>query len=133
MKMEQRDSNRKLLDPIHIESLTSLDQFSLLARTGRIVDASATGFLLQIDRKDFVPKVLRENLSIECIVNERVKLTITEMNLEIDGRIVRTKLVGKGIFEIAVDFSDSAPEYWRECLLDLLPNEGEFEGGGQLH
>ena len=124
--MEQRISKRKALDPIHIDSLTSLDHFSLLARRGRIVDASATGFLLHIKHKDLVPKVLRENLSIDCIVNEHVKLSITEMNLEIDGKVTRTRLIGNKTFEIAVDFSDAAPEYWRECLLELLPNQGEF-------
>ena len=127
MKTEQRESQRKQLHTINIESLTSLDQFSLLARTGKIVDASATGFLLHIDRKDFVPKVLRDNLSIECIHDERVKMSIREMNLEVDGKIARTKLIGKGVFEIAIDFSDTAPAYWRECLLDLLPVPGEFE------
>lgn len=126
MKMEQRVSRRKSLDPIHIESLTSLDHFSLLARTGRIVDASATGFLLHVHRKDLVPKVLRDNLSIDCILNERVKMSISEMNLEIDGKITRTRLIGNKTFEIAIDFSETAPEYWRECLLELLPSVGEF-------
>ena len=49
------------------------------------------------------------------------------MNLELDGKIARTSYIGDGVFEIAVDFSETAPTYWRECLLDLLPDQGEFE------
>lgn len=131
MAFEQRDSLRKQLDTIHIESLTSLDQFSLLARRGKIVNASTSGFLLHIHRQDLVPKILRENLTIDYVVGERVKLLISEMNLEIEGTVTRTKLVGQGVFAVAVDFTKNAPEYWRECLLDLLPNSGEidqFEG-----
>lgn len=130
MKAEQRVSPRKSLDPIHIDDLTSLDQFSLLARKGRIVDASASGFLLHVDRQDFVPKILRENLTVDCIINEHVKLSIREMSLEMDGKITRTQHIGEGIFEIAIDFSDTAPSYWRECLLELLPDRGEFESEG---
>jgi hypothetical protein len=132
MKAEQRLSRRKALDPIHIESLTSLDPFSPLAKKGRIVDASASGFLLHIQRKDLIPKMLRDNLSIDCIVNEHVKMSIKEMNLEIDGVVARTRLIGNKTFEIAIDFSANAPEYWRECLLELLPNPGEFSDSEDL-
>lgn len=127
MKAEQRVSPRKDLDPIHIEALTSLDNFSLLARTGLIVDASASGFLLHIKRDDFVPKILRKNLNVDCIIGEQIKLSIHEMNLEIQGKVTRTEYIGDSIFEIAIDFSDTAPSYWRECLLDLLPDKGEME------
>lgn len=123
---EQRIAQRKCLDPIHVSDITSLDQFSTLARTGTIVDASSSGLLLHVDRKEFIPKVLRQNLNIDCIVGEYVKMEIQEMRLEIDGKVTRTRLAGQGVFEIAIEFSDSAPEYWRECLVDLLPDKGEF-------
>jgi glycine cleavage system aminomethyltransferase T len=49
------------------------------------------------------------------------------MNIEISGRIARTKLLGKQGFEIGIDYAEDAPEYWRECLVDLLPAPGEFD------
>ena len=49
------------------------------------------------------------------------------MNLEISGTVVRTRLLGIEGFEIGVDYSLDAPEYWRECLLDLIPSPGELE------
>ena len=127
MKAEQRVAERKELEPLYISDLTSLDPFSLLARSGVIVDASASGFRIHIHRKDLVPKVLRENLTLDCIVGERVKMHIQQMELEIDGHVARTALLGKGTFEVAVDFSEQAPQYWRECLIDLLPMPGEMD------
>jgi hypothetical protein len=55
-----------------------------------------------------------------------VVLKIEEMNLELSGKITRTKLLGKEGFELAIDYSNDAPQYWRECLMDLLPTPQEF-------
>ena len=126
MKNNSRTAARKALGPIHFHNLTSLEKFAVLARSGVIVDASSRGFLLRVTRRDLVPKNLRGNLNIDCLVGERVMLKIEEMNLEIDGQIARTSMIGRGVFEIAIDFSESAPDYWRECLYDLLPNKEEF-------
>ena len=49
------------------------------------------------------------------------------MDLDITGIIVRTKHCGEGIFEVGIDYTSDAPEYWRECLCDLLPKPGELE------
>ncbi len=126
MRTNSRSAERKTLGPVHFHNLTSLEKFAILARTGVIVDASSRGFLLRVTRRDLVPRNLRGNLNIDCLVGERVMLKIEEMNLEIDGAIARTSMIGRGVFEIAIDFSESAPDYWRECLLDLLPDKGEF-------
>lgn len=56
-------------------------------------------------------------------------LQIDEMNLELSGTVKRTKMVGRGVFEIGIDFSEDAPDYWRECLLDLLPTPDEMPDG----
>ena len=48
------------------------------------------------------------------------------MNLDLDGRVVRASHIGRGAFEIALEFSEDIPEYWRECLVDLLPEPGEI-------
>jgi hypothetical protein len=50
---------------------------------------------------------------------------IADMELEIDGCISRTRFIGSGLFEIAIDLSEDAPEYWRQCLVDLLPGTDE--------
>lgn len=121
--VNRRIAPRKHIVGIHVKNLTSLEPLSLMARKAVLVDASSTGVLLHIDRKDFVPKKLRQNLTIQSIEGEHVMFEIAEMDLEIDGRISRTRLIGKGVFEVAVDYSEEAPEYWRECLYELLPDE----------
>ncbi len=128
MRVNSRDAERKLLGPIHFKNLTSLEKFSVLARTGIIVDASSRGFLLRVSRRELVPRNLRGNLNIDCLIDERVMLRIDEMNLEIDGVVKRTRMIGQGVFEIGIDFSETAPDYWRECLLELLPEVDEFQG-----
>lgn len=132
MGVERRVSARREISPLEVSAITSLDSVTPVAREGHIVDASATGFRLQIHRTSFVPKFLRENLNLDCLVGEKVLLHIPLMNLEIAGIIARAKHLGHGQFDIAIDYTDDAPEYWRECLLELLPMPGEIEENSPL-
>ncbi|MCM2280775.1 MAG: hypothetical protein NDI61_02890 [Bdellovibrionaceae bacterium] len=90
------------------------------------MEASKTGFCLHVRRKDLLPKQFRDVLSISPLEGDRVMLTLADMGLEISGTIKRTSRVNKDVFAIGIDFSEDAPEYWRECLLDLLPRPGGF-------
>ena len=127
MGANRRTKERALLEPIEISSFMTLDHMTLISRTGHIIDASSTGLLIQLTHKDLIPKILRETLTLEAIEGDRVMFTIPKMNLELSGKVARTKLVGKKVYEIAVDFSGEAPEFWRECLYELLPRPGEFD------
>lgn len=126
VKGERRVAQRADIEPIEISNFTSLDHMTLLTRHGFIVDASATGFLIQISRSDLVPKEFKDRLSIEDLTGDRVMLKLKDMDLELSGTVTRTKRLKKDLFEIGIDYSDDAPEYWRECLLELLPKPGEF-------
>ncbi len=112
---------------LEIKNITALEPFSILARKGVLIDASSTGILVRVERKDLVPRALRQNLSIAPIEGEHVVFNIREMDLEMDGKVARTRFVGNSTFEIAIDFTDEAPEYWRQSLVDLLPGKGEFD------
>ena len=127
MKAEKRVAPRQDLQPLEITGFTSLDHRGLVARKGQIVEASKTGFCLHINRKDLLPKELRDSLSLHSIEGSRIVLIVEQMDLELSGTIKRTRRQGKDIFEIGIDYSEDAPEYWRECLLDLLPRPGEME------
>jgi hypothetical protein len=127
MKTDRRIANRKEIEGIEINDLTSISSYSLIARKGRIINASSTGFLLEIDRKALVPADLRDNLSLESTLGQQVVLYLPQMNLDLDGTIMRTSHLGKGKFLVAIDFSYDVPDYWRECLVDLLPAPGEME------
>jgi hypothetical protein len=125
--LDRRAAHREEFEPIEIKSLTSLDHLTLLARHGVIVEASKSGFLLHIDRKEIVPKQFKNQLSLQEIEGDRVFLMIDLMNLEISGRIARTKRIAKDLYEVAIDYSDDAPEYWREILLDMLPRQTDYD------
>jgi len=126
MNVSDRRVSPRELDPIQIKGLTSLDHKTLLSRTGHIIDASATGFLLHVARKDLVPQRFRENLSLSELEGDQIILTIDPLQLEIGGKIVRTKRLTKELYEIVVDFSSDAPEYWREALLEMLPRASDY-------
>mgnify|MGYP000896252389 FL=1 len=106
-----------------MDYLSSMENLEKLARYGEIVEASATGILIKVERKDFVSKELRSNLNIDQLIGKEVFFNIHEMDLEISGKIARTKFLGKTGFVIAVDYSSDSPEYWRECLMDFLPTK----------
>lgn len=127
MRPNKRVAPRKQVNGLHVKNLTALDHFSVIARSALLVDISSSGMLLHVDRKALVPKSLRENLTLTSLEGEHIMLQIKEMDLEIDGKVTRTKMIGKGVFEVAVDFSAEAPEYWRECLVDLMPDNAEME------
>lgn len=112
---------RKDLAKLTLDSLSSLDSLQKLAKYGQIVEASSSGILIRFKRDDFVAKELRSNLNIDHLVGQNVFFNIHEMDLEISGRVARTKFLGKDGFVIAIDYTADAPEYWRECLMDLLP------------
>lgn len=126
-KYNRRVATRREVATLHAAFLTSLDDLAKIARNCEVIEASATGLLLLIKREDFIPQSLRKNLNVDTLIGDRVFINIEEMNLEISGTIARTQLVGKKGFHVAIDYSDDAPEYWRECLMDLLPRPGELE------
>lgn len=122
-----RGASRKETSPVRVSYISSLSSFSKLTRQGQIVEASSTGLLVLVSRDDLVAPHLRKNLNIDELIGERVYLRLDDMNLELSGVVARTKFLGKDGFHIAIDYSDEAPEYWRECLMELLPTPGEME------
>lgn len=123
----KRVSPRKTTENIKVGFVTSLDDFAKIAKKGAIVEASATGLLMEVKREDLIPPALRKTLNLDVLIGDRVFLRLEDMNLEISGTIARTQLSGKKGFLIALDYSEDSPEYWRECLTDLLPRPGELE------
>ena len=125
--MERRDNPRKLLDPIHVADIYAVDRMLTLVRYGTIRNASATGLLIEVQREDMSSAFVEHDLTLEDVVGDVVSLTIVEMELALDAQIARTHEVDATRCEIAVDFAEYAPAYWRESLAELLPNLGEME------
>jgi len=119
-KLSRLKSDKEIAK-LTLDSFSSLDSLQKLAKYGQIVEASSTGILIKFKRDDFVSKELRANLSIDQLVGQNIYFNIHEMDLEISGTVARTKFLGKDGFLVAVDYTSDAPEYWRECLMDLMP------------
>lgn len=130
MKAERRIATRKVVDFIHVSELTSLSSYSVIAHECVIIDASKSGFMMKVERSQLLPKEYRENLNLNGLIGHQVVMYLPQMNLDLDGTVTRATHVGKGMFEIAVTFSGDVPEYWRDCLVDLLPGPGELADGG---
>lgn len=124
---KQRAAPRKETTPVFVSYIASMDNLSKLTRQAQIIEASSSGLLIHVKRDELIAGNLRKNLNIDDLVGERVLLRLDDMNLELSGTVARTKFLGKQGFHIAVDYTDEAPEYWRECLMDLLPTPGEIE------
>lgn len=123
----RRSAPRKDITPLTVTSVSTLENLTKIAKGGHIVEASISGFLLKVEREHLVPVEFRRNLNIDALVGQKVRIHVDELNLELSGRIARTRFAGKAGFEIGIDYSDDSPEYWRECLVDLLPAPGELE------
>ena len=123
----KRVAPRKEVEPLRVSYMASLNDLAKIAKNCEIVEASASGLLLTVKRDDLIPQSLRGDLNLDCLIGNRVYLKVEQMNIEISGEIRRTKFLGKSGFHIAIDYSEDAPEYWRECLMDLLPRPGEFD------
>ena len=125
--VEQREYHRKLLAPIHVSDIQAADRCVCLARYGTIVNASATGLLIHVNPQNLNPEILQHNLPLEGIKGDYVTMKIVEMELEMDGTVMRARHLDQRLCELAIDFSDNAPAYWRECLAELLPGLDESE------
>lgn len=125
-KTDRRKGERKNLTSIKVAELTSISNYGLIASEACIVDVSLQGFLLQLDRKLITQEDLRADLNLDAIKGETLLMVLPDMNLDLDGEVTRTKHLGKGLFEVAIEFSEDVPEYWRQCLIDLLPGPNEI-------
>ena len=123
----KRIAERIETSAIKIKNFTSLDHAEVISKSATLIDASHTGFLLHIQRPDLLAQFARESLTLNEILGSKVILLLDQMNLELSGKVVRTGRINKNTFEVAIDYSAEAPDYWRECLIDLLPRPGELE------
>ncbi len=125
--VEKRVSERIETSAIRVKNLTSLDHAEVIAKSAVLIDASHTGFLIHVSRADLLAQFTRDSLTLNEILGSKMILLLEQMNLELTGTVVRTKRINKGLFEVAIDYTAEAPDYWRECLIDLLPRPGEFD------
>lgn len=118
---EKRVAHRHNINPLEIHGMISISNLTPICDFGTITEASSSGFKLIVKRDDFCTNELRASMDIDSIKNLEISLYIPIMDLDITGKVTRTKYVSNKEFEIGIDYTQDAPEYWRECLCDLLP------------
>jgi hypothetical protein len=118
---------RKNVAEVFVLNVKNVSTGEVYFSRAAIMDVSATGLLLKICRDDILALTLRSTLTWAALSNVGVGFTIEIMDTYIEGVVTRTKPEGKGEFLVAIDFREDAPEYWRNCLVDLLPDDSETD------
>jgi hypothetical protein len=116
-----RVSSRHNIQPLEIHGMISIANLTPICDFGHIVEASSSGFKLIVKRDDFCQSEHKSTMNLDKLNGTAISLYIPIMDLDITGQVTRTKYVSNKEFEIGIDYSSDAPEYWRECLCDLLP------------
>lgn len=125
-KEERIHAFRKEVAEIFVLNIKNVKTQEVLFSRAEVLDISVTGLLLLVKRDEIVALSLRSTLTMSLLHDIRAGFTIEVMDNYIEGIIKRTKSRGRGEFLIAVDFTDDAPEYWRESLVDLLPEKSDL-------
>ncbi len=115
-----RKEPRKCIEKIGIQEVTSLYDKSVIAQYGVLLNISLTAFCIHISRCDLVRVDLRQRLSLDNLIGEHLNLFLPDMNLNLDGIVIRSSRVDQKIFELVLKFSSKTPLYWRQCFLDLI-------------
>lgn len=89
------------------EILSSYSQLTSISKKGLIFHSNRQYLL--IPEKD-----------ISKFLDQPVELFLSQYELPFHGVIKAIKSVKKDVFEIHIDFMESTPHYYRECMEDLL-------------
>ena len=125
--MERRQEERKQIETLEVSNIVNSETLKKVCKRAQIIDTSIKGFLLLVAREDLISNDLKGNLTLDSMRGMSLSLYVEQMELELDGVIGITRHRGKGMFEVLVNFSSDTPRYWRECLMDLLPQPGELD------
>lgn len=123
VKTRRLEPQRKTVRQVTLRDVQNLKTGSTYFKRATVLDVSSTGILMSVKREDIVDKKLRSVLTFETIHQEPVGFHIEMMETYMEGIVVRSKMNGKGQFQIAIDFREDAPKYWRQAFFDILPEE----------
>jgi len=112
---------------IWISDVQSLNDHSVLFSQAIVKDVSSSGLLIHVAREHIVNRSLRATLTFDHLRELGVSFRLEGMTTVLEGIVIRTKPLGRGSFELGIDFREDAPQYWREILVELMPDgSGEF-------
>lgn len=96
--------------------IMSLNKKELLSSHSQLAEVSKKGLTVYSDKKFF----LVPEKEFSKILNQPVELFLSQYEMSFYGVITKIMAIKKNLFKIFIDFTESTPLYYRECVEDLL-------------
>jgi len=119
--MINRDHTTTVTKGVRASSITLVNEENLIVKKALVSYMGLNGFNLTFNYRDLVAESLKFQLHLHSLWYKNIHVYIPDMEMELEGQVVRTQHLGNGNFEIKIFFFQEVPKYWRECLLDLWP------------
>ena len=94
---------------------------NLIAKKALISQVTPRGFDMVLNRHDLVPSHLKFNINLNSLCKKNISLYIPSMEIDLEGTVIKTNHLGRGVFKISTEFFKEFPKYWGECLSELWP------------
>ena len=111
------------LKGIKATSIALAEEEELVVKKAFVSHLSPLGFKLICHSKNFITETLKFQMSCYALWQKELYMYIPDMNLDLEGIVTHVRYIQNGRWEISIEFSPSAPQYWRECLSDLWPTK----------
>ena len=106
---------------IKASSITLSHEENLIVKKAFISHLNSEGFSLVFNYRDLVLPSLKFQLHLHSLWYKDIHIYIPDMDMDLEGRVTGTRHLGKGCFEVNIEFFQEVPKYWRECLFELWP------------
>ena len=119
--MNLNKENIEKIQGVKAASITLSNEDNLIVKKAVVSKVSPHGFNLTFNYRDLVPESLKFQLHLHSLWYKNIHMYIPNMEIDLEGKVIGTRHIGKGNFEVNVEFSEEIPQYWCECLFDLWP------------
>ena len=117
--------SKSVLKKIKASFITLSDEGEdrFIAKKAFIFKVTPKGFNMVLSRHDLIPSNLKFNINLNSLCDKNISLYIPSMGIDLEGTVVKTQHLGKGIFKIQTRHFKETPKYWGECLVELWPKQ----------
>lgn len=105
--------------------IQTVDPSNLVLNNAVLVNASSGSLMFHTDRANLISKELKRHINLSPMEGKFITFTLEPMGLDISGYVVKTYMLGKGIYGFDVNLGNE-PHYFKECLFDLLPGNRQI-------
>ena len=110
------------LKGIKVASIALAEEEKLVVKKAFVSNLSPLGFKLVFHNQNFISDSLKFHLHFYALLQKELCMYIPDMEMDLDGIVTDVRYLEDGKWEVSIEFSPSAPQYWRECLCDLWPD-----------